>query len=252
VTALMKQVGGTKVGILVGNNPAQAALGAGLQQLSQSGAGLKVVDSEKFDIASTDVTPQLQKLRAAGADVVAFDGAGKGNINTVMTGMQTLGWKVPVVAGPASLSGDLTTQVPAAVASQFHAVDYRLGVNTGAEPPATQKFITDLKANYPNNTITGLFSSAVSRDAIFIAKWGFELAQKDSGNTSSDSVKKAMETFRTSTPPADYFVAMGNPAYAPGDHTTSGLDYSKIWASVGVSSLTNGQYTGQALDVPSS
>ncbi len=246
MAAALKKLGGSKVGILVSTNPPQVALGDGLNNDLATKYGMEVVGYDKFSVDTKDLAPQLQGLRDAGADIVAFDTGARDNVRVVMTGMQTLGWGANVVTEPAALYGDLTAQVPEAVQGQFHAVNYRIGTRTGSTPEKVQAFIDEMKALGP---IQNLAIGAIARDAMFLAKWAFETAQAESGDTTSDSLKRAMESLHERDYPEAYSLSIGNPRYSPQDHTTRGADYSSFWGLIHVSGLVDGTYAGELLEV---
>ncbi|MBN8798346.1 MAG: hypothetical protein J0H45_03155, partial [Stenotrophomonas nitritireducens] len=98
--------------------------------------GLPVVGYKQHSGDAKDLTPQLQSLREAGADIIAFSTVAREGVRVVMLGLQTLGWKAKVVGEPAALYGDLTEQVPSAVHDQFFAVNYRIGTQLKTSSPA--------------------------------------------------------------------------------------------------------------------
>jgi hypothetical protein len=163
-----------------------------------------------------------------------------------MEGMQTLGWKAKLVTEPAALYGDLRQQVPAAVADQFYAVNYRIGTRYGPPSPALKAFIDDMKQIGP---IQNLAISAIARDSVFLVKWAFETAQSEKGNTASESIKAVLETISKRELPSGYSLALGNPGYTPDDHTTGNADYSQFWGLIHVSPLIDGAYEGEPLTV---
>lgn len=243
MAAAVKKLGGQKVGILVSTNPPQVALGDALNaQLPK--LGLQPVAYKQFSGDSKDLTPLLQSLRDAGADTIAFSAAARENVRVVMQGLQTLGWKAKLVTEPAALYGDLREQVPSGVADQFFAINYRVGVRTGVQSAALKAFIDDLKTTGP---IENLALSALARDTVMLAKWAFETAQKEKGNTSVDSVKAVLDSLGSRSLPPDYLLVFENPGYTPTDHTTGNASYKNFWGLVRVSPLVDGTYGGDAL-----
>jgi branched-chain amino acid transport system substrate-binding protein len=244
VIEAVRKLGGKKVGILVSTNPPQVTLGQGLvRDLPKK--GLAIASYITYSDPAKDFTPQLQKLRDEGADIVVFDGMGREGIRLVMSGMQTLGWNAKVVSEPAVLSGDLIPLVPEALASNFLSVSSLIGTRTTNErDPRIQAFVDKLKVY---GTIESLAWSGLARDAMFVIKWGFETAQAKYGDMSADSVKAALETLRSSSYPADYSVVFGNPRYTAEDHSANNADYSNFWTLIRVSPLIDGTYAGERL-----
>lgn len=247
MAAALTKLGGKRVGILVSTNPPQVALGDGLQKDLGSKYGLEVVGYEKFGIKATDYTPQLQSLKDAGADIIAFDSTAREGVRNVMTSMQTLGWDAKVVGLPAMLYGDLTEQIPASVRNQFYAVNYRVG--TRGPTPMTPEMAQTLEALKKVRPIQNLAIAALARDTMWLAKWAYETAQKESGNTSAESLVKAMESLGGRDYPKEYALAFANPGYRPGLHTTVAADYSTFWGLVRVSKPVDGTYEGEDLEL---
>lgn len=244
MVAAMKKLGGKKVGILVSTNPPQVALGDAMNAQLASKYGMEVAAYKQFTVDSKDLTPQLQSLRDAGADIIAFDAAARDSVRIVMVGMQTLGWKAKVVTEPAALYGDLREQVPANVANQFFAVNYRIGTRSGSYSPQVAALIGELKKFGP---IENLAIAAVARDVVVLAKWAFETAQKEKGNTSADSVKATLESIGSRQLPPNMLMTFENPGYTGSDHTTGNASYKNFWGLIKVSELLDGTYEGEPL-----
>jgi ABC-type branched-subunit amino acid transport system substrate-binding protein len=247
MVAAIKKLGGHKVGILVSTNPPQQELGDGLNRDLKAKYGLEVAGYKQFSVDSKDLSPLLQGLRDAGADIIAFDGAGRDNVRVVMTGMQTLGWKAKVVGEPAVLYGDLLEQIPASVQKQFFSINYRVATRTGATSPALQQYIKDLEEFGP---ITNFGFSAAGTDVITIVKWAYEKAQKEGGKIDADRLKKIVENIGHSDFRDQHPLLFENPGYTDKDHTTKDADYSHFWALVHASKPEHGLYEGEDLDVP--
>lgn len=246
MAAALRKLGGKKVGILVSTNPGNIATGEQLQVELPGKFGMQVAAYRTFSPDAKDLTANLQALRDAGADIVAFDTVPRESIRTMMTGMQTLGWSAHVVSGVASLSGDLMPLVPAPVAKQFHALNYRVGTKTGAANPELQKFIEELRKVGP---ISNLAFTAIARDIVYMVKWGAEKAAKMPGGINADNMKNALEAIGSATDyPANFSLVLGNPRWSKADHTTSGVDYTRLWGLVRPSTPTDGIYEGEALN----
>lgn len=246
IAAALRNLGAKKVGILVSTNPGNLANGEQLRTEIPA-KGMEIAGFKTFSPDTKDLGANLQALRDAGADSIAFDSTSRESIRTLMVGIQTLGWKAPVVSGLAALSGDLTSVVPAAVSSQFHATYYRAGTRmSGALNPDVQNFVVELRKSGP---ITNLGFSLTARDLIYTIKWGVEKATRMPGGITSDNIKAAFESIGTAT---DYSsknsLALGNPRWTKADHTTSDVDYSKFWGLVRTSAGVDGMYDGEELN----
>ncbi len=244
VAEALRKLGGHKVGIMTSTNPPNFALGEGLIPVLPK-YGMEVAGRVTFTDDVKDLTPQLQKMKDAGADIIAFDGIGREGIRMVMTGLHTLGWNAKVVTEPAVLSGDLVGLIPTEVAGQFFSVNSMAGSRLGAQAnPRMQDFVTKLKRLGPVENVAW---SALAHDAMFLVKWTFETAQKRFGNTNPDSLKATLETVGKADFPANYSLVFGNPGYTPENHTTENADYSHFWALIHVSPLVDGTYEGEEL-----
>jgi branched-chain amino acid transport system substrate-binding protein len=247
MAAAIKKLGGRKVGILVSTNPPQQDLGDGLNRDLKAKYGLEVAGYKQFSVDSKDLSPLLQALRDAGADIVAFDGAGRDNLRVVMTGMQTLGWNANVVGEPAVLYGDLLEQIPSSVAKQFYSINYRVATRTGATSPLLQQYIKDLEELGP---ITNFGFSAAGTDVITIVKWAYEKSQKQYGAVDADKLKTIVENIAKSDFRDQHPLLFDDPGYSDKDHTTKNADYSRFWSLVHASKPEHGLYEGEDLDVP--
>jgi ABC-type branched-subunit amino acid transport system substrate-binding protein len=243
----LTQASGTdKVGIIVSDTPPQTALADGLQD-SLPDYGLDVVGYEKVAPDATDLTPQLAKLRKDGAGLVLFDNLGKGAIATIMTGMQTLGWDADVLVGPGMVIGDLKAEVPEAVASQFHAVNYRFATAVGGQAdPKVSSYLDELEKY---GEITSPTLSATLTDLVFYVKWAYEQADKAGLDPTGPNLTKELEKVGAADYPDDYRLVYTNPGYTAEDHTTNNADYSQFWGLIGAETPDRGIYAGEALEL---
>ncbi len=91
----------TKPGMILVNNPWGESNEKGLTA-ALAEKGMKPAGIEKFEGSDVDVTPQLTRLKAAGADTLFLVG-NVGPSAQVVKSLDRMGWKVPVVShwGPA-------------------------------------------------------------------------------------------------------------------------------------------------------
>lgn len=243
----IRDLGGKKVGILMSTNPSMTALTEALVKNLEPKYGLKVVETLTFSAETQDLSPQLQRLKDAGADIVAFSSPARENVRTVMTGIQTLGWNVNVVSEVSPLSGDLTTQIPGPVQSRFFAVNYRVGTRSGPPSKGLADFIAALREQGP---IDNLAVSVLTRESVMLTKWGYETALKEKGNIDPDTVKAVLESLsKRDDYPADYSYTVGNPRYTPTDHTLKNANFANLWGLIHTSPAVDGGYAGTDLVV---
>ena len=247
VATALKELGGTKAGILVSTNPATVALGDGLQKVLPEKYGIQAVANLKFAGDAKDFAPLLQSIRDAGADIVAFDGVSRDSVRIVMSGVQSIGWRAKIVGEPAVVNGDLLEQIAPEVQDQFYSVNYRVATRSGAGvSDRMADFIKELRSFGP---IQSLGLSASIRDVVFLVKWANETAQQQKGSTDAEAVKQVLENIASADYPADYALMLGNPRYAGNRHNTGEADYSTFWGLIHPSPLVDGTYEGVPLNV---
>jgi branched-chain amino acid transport system substrate-binding protein len=238
--ALKNFAGGTRVGVLYTDTPSQQDEAEILED-DASVVGLEVVKNTEIPGASTDVTSQLAALRAAGAEIVVWAASYPNSVNVVMTGMQTIGWKAPVFSFPEAIIGDLTDQkVPAKVADQFHSLFYTFATKTDGENP----LLEPMQAS-ASELGTASYTSAVSHDVAWLAKWVYEQADEEYGDTSADSLRKAAESVGTVTDfPYPQLVFPPNPGWSADDHTAASYDFTNFYSVIDYGPADNGIYSG--------
>ncbi|MDB5643406.1 MAG: ethanolamine utilization protein EutN [Hyphomicrobiales bacterium] len=148
--------------------------------------GLKAVGIEKFDGNDVDVTPQLSRLRAAGADALFMVG-NVGPSAQVVKSLDRMGWKVPVVShwGPA---GGRFTELAGPNGKDVHFVQtYSF---FGKLSPVGDRVVAALKAKYPSikglDDITPAVGVANAYDGMNLAA----LAIAAAGSTDGDAVRQ--------------------------------------------------------------
>ncbi|WP_104103481.1 ABC transporter substrate-binding protein [Arthrobacter sp. 08Y14] len=109
-----EEMGYTSVGVLHGSS----SYGESYGNLADEGfadGGMKVVGNEEYDVASLDMTPQLEALRAKNPDVLALDAYGA-PLGYILQGLEKLGWDVPVVGNVSvAATGLVNTPPPSGV-----------------------------------------------------------------------------------------------------------------------------------------
>jgi branched-chain amino acid transport system substrate-binding protein len=92
-----------KLGILEQSDSLGQEGEKGLRQ-GLEGSGVEIVDVQKYDVVQSDVSAQTQRLKSAGADVVAIFGIPPQSANLVQTARQTLSWDVPIIVSAIDVS----------------------------------------------------------------------------------------------------------------------------------------------------
>jgi len=100
-TYIYENYDGKKLGILAQNDDYGKEGEAGTRQgLEDLGANMDIT-TEYYDAASTDVTSQVQRLKADNVDVIMFWGGVPQAANMMKTARETLSWDVPLIVNEA-------------------------------------------------------------------------------------------------------------------------------------------------------
>jgi branched-chain amino acid transport system substrate-binding protein len=141
----MTSFGAKAPGLMLVNNGWGESNLAGLTAAAQA-AGIKLAGSEKFDDKDVDMTPQLQRLREAGADaIILVANAAPGA--QVIKSLQRSAWVVPVVSHW-GISGGRFTELAGSWASKVHFVQtYSF---FGPQNDVGKRVLGELMAKYPD------------------------------------------------------------------------------------------------------
>jgi branched-chain amino acid transport system substrate-binding protein len=242
-----KLAGAHKVAVLTTNDAGGTSNGDALVPLLKNGTyGLSFVDYLKFDPKATDVTPELQKLRGAGADGIITQAPGAA-IGTLMRGVRDLNWDVKVVGTNGTVTGDISALVPQSVATQFTAVVMRGMVRSQPDQvdPPFRTFADQLGKQGP---VSNLQVPMLHRDLTYLVAWAYNKA----GSTDQDKVKAAFESMRSSSLPNGTSLVYPNPGFTATEHGTRDADYSHFWGAATTSKIVEGTFLGQPMTLPSS
>ena len=158
-----------------------------LNQIRVQGNKLRVVASDKFNIGDKDMTAQLMKARAAGAQAILIWGIGP-ELAAVANGMAKLGMKQPLIGGwPLSMSNFIDNAGKNGNGT--------LMPQTFIEEPITplaKKFIDAYHRTYNVRRIPSPVSAAQGYDAVLI----FAAAVKQAQSTDTHKIKAALEDLR--------------------------------------------------------
>jgi ABC-type branched-subunit amino acid transport system substrate-binding protein len=238
---LKDEKAGTKVGLLCSNTTSQTEECDFFKALAPN-FGLSIEHSGQFDNGATDLTAQLATARERGAEVVVAAAQYGSFVKSIMSSMQTLGWKAPVYIYPEGVTGEIHDQIPSAVSSQFHALFEAPCILTNTPDPEMQSFIKTASAD---GELKYLAPAALAHDQVWLAKWVYENAQKNLNATDGDSLKKTAETIGSVKDfPYTQLMFSPNPGWTEDVHSTANYDYSDFYGVIGNSPMTNSQYPG--------
>lgn len=230
----------TKVGVVDTTTGSPSSVFSAYAKLSQF--GIKVVDTEAFDATSTNITPQLAKIQAAGAQAI-LTATGGTTLTTLFNGLNSLGLKIPVIGSTATTTSlDLNKLIPASQQSEFSATTFAIQARQGnAVPPRLNAWITALKKYGP---ITSILTPSGAADQLHLAVWAYNAV---GFSATGAAAAKQLEKTSTTTFPANFFLTVGNPRWSASDHSDGPADSSKAWGLVKVGPLIDGTYPGSPL-----
>ncbi|MFM2051670.1 MAG: hypothetical protein RL682_2161 [Pseudomonadota bacterium] len=170
--------------------------------------GIKAVAVEKFNIKDVDMTAQLLKAKAAGADVVLTYAIGP-ELAQIANGMTKLGWKVPMIGSwTLSMANFIDNAGPGGEGA-------RMPQTFIQEPttPKRQSFIINyLKTFSPKGArIDSPVSAAQGYDSIYL----LAAAIKQANSTDGPKIKNALEDLKA---PVEGVVTTYNKPFTAKDH----------------------------------
>jgi len=170
--------------------------------------GIKAVAVEKFNIKDVDMTPQLLKAKAAGAEAVLTYGIGP-ELAQIANGMTKLGWKVPII-------GSWTLSMANYIDNSGKNGDGAIMPQTFIQDPNTPKrkaFIDAYLSKFKpkGDRIDSPVSAAQGYDSIYL----LAAAIKQAGSTDGVKVREALEDLKT---PVDGVVMTYDKPFSKDDH----------------------------------
>ncbi len=162
-----------------------------LREIKKQGDKLQVVATEKFNIGDKDMTAQLLRARAGGAQAILIWGIGP-ELAAVSNGMAKIGVKAPLIGGwPLSMSNYVDnagkngngTLMPQTFIEE-------------AVTPRARSFIEAYHKAYDVKRIPSPVSAAQGYDAVLV----FAAAVKQAGTTDSSKIRDALEDLKEPVP----------------------------------------------------
>ena len=182
-----------------------------MNQIKTQGNKLQVVATEKFNIGDKDMTAQLLRAKAGGAQAILIWGIGP-EMAAVSNGMAKIGMKVPLIGG-------WTLCMSNYIDNAGKNGDGTLMPQTFIEDPITPKakaFIEAYHNAYHVTRIPSPVSAAQGYDAVYI----FAAAVKQAKSTDTHKIKAALEDLQE---PVKGVIATWNHPYSkwnPADEQT--------------------------------
>jgi len=178
------------------------------QDLAKRFAAMKAptVAEEAFKLGDTDMTPQLRRAQAAGADLVVTFGVGP-EVASIVKGMDALGWKVPVVGSwPIGTSTFIDLAGPLAEGA--------MAPQTFIEAPTTPRrkaFIETYHQTYGVDRIPCAIAAAQGYDSVLLLAAAIAQAK----STKGPQIRAALDDLRARV---EGIVTAYERPFAPEDH----------------------------------
>src|SRR5512143_1218375 len=135
-----------------------------LNQIKLQGNKLDVVATEKFNIGDKDMTAQLLKAKAAGAQAILIWGIGP-ELAAIANGKAKIGYNVPLIGG---WTLSMSNYIDNAGANGNGALMPQTFIEEKGISPKIDKFIADYHATYKVDRIPSPVSAAQGYDAVLI------------------------------------------------------------------------------------
>jgi branched-chain amino acid transport system substrate-binding protein len=182
----------TKIAIIADTSGYGTASAKTAQEMLDK-AGIKPVYSVLVDPNKTDLTDEMTKARAAGADVVMPWSAATGLLARLLNARGNMGWNVPVVGHPALMAAQIRQLLNKpeywenTFASGYQSTTYG---TDGKLPERTQALVDKMRPKLGGGDIDVLFWwVAMGYDAVKV----IEHAAKVAGSTDPAAIQKALE-----------------------------------------------------------
>ncbi|HET6281828.1 MAG TPA: ABC transporter substrate-binding protein [Polyangia bacterium] len=162
-----------------------------LKQIKKQGDKLTVVATEKFNIGDKDMTAQLLRAKAAGAEAILIWAIGP-ELAAVANGRVKVGMTAPLIGG-------WTLSMSNFIDNAGKNGDGALMPQTFIEDPITPRaksFIAAYHKTYGVTRIPSAVSAAQGYDAVYL----FAAAVKQAGSTDSHKIKAALEDLKDPVP----------------------------------------------------
>lgn len=181
----------------------QGDLVAALEKL-----GVAPVSTEKFNVRDPDMTPQLLKARAAGAQAV-FGYALGPDLAQVANSMAKIGWKVPYVT---SWNSSMSNYIDNAGANGEGVYMPQTFIQDDSVSEGWSRFIKAYQSAYDVDRLPNPSSAAQSYDAMLLLTAAIAQA---GDNATGQMIKQALEDLKA---PVDGVIANYETPFGPDDH----------------------------------
>ncbi|MFI5336353.1 MAG: ABC transporter substrate-binding protein [Opitutales bacterium] len=213
VTTAIDRKGFTKVAIMADDtNYGQG--GRDKMEKALARRNVTAVYVGKFKIKDTDMTPQLQQAREAGAQALLVYGIGP-ELAQIANGMTKIGYKVPMIGG---WTISMSNFIDPAGANGDGALTPLTFIQSAASSPRAKKFIADYQQKFKVERIPVAVAAAQGYDSMKILAQAIAQA----GSTEGAKIKAALEDLHS---PYDGVIATFAKPFTPTNHDAIGKDH---------------------------
>jgi len=183
-----EEKGYAKVGILHGSSSYGEVYGAAAEKTFDA-AGTDVVANEEYDVASLDMTPQLEAIRAKNPDVLVLDAYGA-PLGYVLKGIEKLNWDVPIIGNTSVAATSLiSTEPPSGVLGTPATKNLVMQVYTSTAYDAADTDVVDLVARMKKiEPIKSTLILAYNNDALALV----QAAAEEADSTDAKKLAEAL------------------------------------------------------------
>ena len=215
-----------KPGLMLVNNPWGESNERGLKAAALA-ANLPIAGVEKIEQSDIDVTPQLNRLKSAGADtIILVANAGPGA--QMMKSRERMGWSVPVVSHW-GISGGRFDELVGPTAGEVHFIQTYSFFSPPT--PVSEKIMAELSKRYGIKTAADIIApvgTANAYDAMQLLALAIEKAKSTDGEAiraSLEQIESYQGLIKTYNQP---FASAAHEALAPEDYVMVRYDAGKI------------------------
>ncbi len=205
VREVVERMGKTRLAILA-DSTNYGQLGRADVERALNARGLVPVVVEKYNIRDLDMTPQLQRARAANAEAVITYGIGP-ELATIANGMAKMGWRVPIVGSwTLAMENFIERAGPNGNGARMP--------QTFIQAPDTEKrksFIVAYQKRYKVQRMSSAVSAAQGYDGMLL----LAAAVRQAGSTEGPRIREALENLQA---PVEGVIALYQRPWTREDH----------------------------------
>jgi len=150
---------------------------------------VSVVDAEQYPTSPTDLTTQVQKLKAAGADSIILPSVAGGDYTVLFQAMNSIGWSVPVIGSSPAADPRVLATIPPALVKDLYVTQVSAPVIKPVTPAVTQ-FAQQWQEVTGKPPVTNIATLGSGYDAVALVQWAFDGAGSTSATAAADYMSR--------------------------------------------------------------